>query len=259
MWINQREPTGKRLRERVLVLLLATLWRPFTAMARFLRLRGGANRGPIVLTLDEVEFLIDCLPPPPEASALRGRLNALLGALRSGQPVPAEVAGERPSSRSPSVDHEVRGSRYRSPALTVDAAVLRGPREALEILLVTRAREPFKGKLAFPGGFVEYNEDPQDAVVRELAEECGIQAKNPQLVAVRGHPSRDPRQHVVTVCYKLDIEGQHEPRAGDDAANAGWYAVETLLKSHEGRARLAFDHADLLAQLAAWLDQRHRR
>jgi 8-oxo-dGTP diphosphatase len=124
---------------------------------------------------------------------------------------------------------------------------------------VTRAREPFKGKLAFPGGFVDYNEDPRDAVLRELAEECGIQAQNPQLVAVRGHPSRDPRQHVCTICYKVDAPVHAEPRAGDDAAAANWYSMETLLKSPEGRSRLAFDHAELLSELAAWLDQRNRR
>lgn len=228
-------------------------------MSRLLRLRGGANRGPIVLSLDEVEFLIDCLPPPPEAATLRGRLTTLLRALRTGQPVASETSRESASTQSDATEQQLAHSRYRSPALTVDAAVLRGPREALEILLVTRAREPFKGKLAFPGGFVEYNEDPQDAVLRELAEECGLQARNPQLVAVRGHPSRDPRQHVCTICYKVDIPEYTDPRAGDDAAAANWYSMETLLKSQEDRSRLAFDHAELLSQVAAWLDQQNRR
>lgn len=72
----------------------------------------------------------------------------------------------------------------------MDAAVVRGFKSALEILLVTRKKEPFQGRLAFPGGFVEYGEDPEKAVLRELEEECGIKGKSPFLVAVRGRPDR---------------------------------------------------------------------
>ena len=43
-----------------------------------------------------------------------------------------------------------------------------------DILLITRGRPPFQGHYAFPGGFVDYGEDPEDACIRELQEECGI-------------------------------------------------------------------------------------
>ena len=55
---------------------------------------------------------------------------------------------------------------YRNPALTVDAAVRRGD----EVLLIQRGNEPWKGAWALPGGFVDYGEDPRDAVLRELEE-----------------------------------------------------------------------------------------
>lgn len=53
-----------------------------------------------------------------------------------------------------------------------------------EILLITRGNDPFKGSLAYPGGFVDYNEDPLDACLRELEEECGIKGTNQVLVTV---------------------------------------------------------------------------
>ncbi|KAK4538248.1 hypothetical protein CDCA_CDCA16G4273 [Cyanidium caldarium] len=208
------------------------------------RIRGGTNRGPIVLNLDEVEYLLDQLPPPPEATHLRERLSSLLTSLRQG----------RPSSSS----HDADG--YRVPSLTVDAAVLRGPRESLEILLVRRGNEPFRGKLAFPGGFVEYGEDPEAAVLRELHEECGVRACHPRLVAVRGNPRRDPRKHTCTICYHVElVDAPESVRGGDDAASAGWYAMDALLQGKEGEERMAFDHHAMLGQLAEWLDRQHAR
>ena len=61
---------------------------------------------------------------------------------------------------------------YRNPALTVDAVAVRTCEDGLEVLLIRRGEEPWKGCWAFPGGFVDYGEDPETAVVRELAEEC---------------------------------------------------------------------------------------
>ncbi len=42
------------------------------------------------------------------------------------------------------------------------------------LLLITRGKPPYEGHLAFPGGFVDYGEDPEVACLRELKEECGI-------------------------------------------------------------------------------------
>ena len=69
--------------------------------------------------------------------------------------------------------------------------------------MITRGRDPFKGSLAFPGGFVDYNEDPEHCVVRELKEETGVEGSNVELVTVSGRPGRDPRGHVVSIIYKV--------------------------------------------------------
>ena len=73
-------------------------------------------------------------------------------------------------------------------------------------MLITRGRDPFKGHYAFPGGFVDYGEDPETACVRELKEECMIEGQRPELVCVAGHPERDPRGHVVSIVYHVQVD-----------------------------------------------------
>lgn len=97
---------------------------------------------------------------------------------------------------------------YKTPSLTVDAIVTRANKLATshEILLITRGRDPFKGHYAFPGGFVDYGEDPCSAVTRELNEECNIKGSDPVLITVQGAPNRDPRRHTVTIAYHVTVD-----------------------------------------------------
>lgn len=98
-------------------------------------------------------------------------------------------------------------AELKTPSVTVDAAVLRPKGDGShDILMITRGGEPFKGCLAFPGGFVDYNEAPIDACIRELEEECSVVGANPRLVAVAGAPDRDPRRHTVSILYRVDID-----------------------------------------------------
>ena len=93
---------------------------------------------------------------------------------------------------------------YKVPNLTVDAIVTKcGTDSKHQILLITRGRPPFLGCYAFPGGFVDYGEDPKHAVVRELKEECSIEGVEPELITVAGAADRDPRKHVVTIAYHV--------------------------------------------------------
>lgn len=79
--------------------------------------------------------------------------------------------------------------------------------------------------------------------LRELEEECGIKGTNPVLITVAGNPGRDPRKHIISIFYKVDVDASVEPKAGDDAATAQWYDLKDIWIR---RAELAFDHADIL-------------
>jgi 8-oxo-dGTP diphosphatase len=136
---------------------------------------------------------------------------------------------------------------YPRPALTADTAVFRGPSAARELLLVRRGENPFKGKWALPGGFVDEDEPLRRAAGRELAEETGLRPRGDLcLVGVYGDPGRDPRGWTVTVLYAV-VLGPAEQAAvagGDDAAEAAWHQVASL-------PPLAFDHAILARDAAA--------
>ena len=106
--------------------------------------------------------------------------------------------------------------------------------------MITRKKETFHGKLAFPGGHIDYGEDPIDSCVRELEEECGIKATSPpELFTVRGAPERDPRYHMISIFYLVKADDSAEVVAGDDASHAQFYSIRELLKDP---SRFAFDH-----------------
>jgi len=131
---------------------------------------------------------------------------------------------------------------FRNPSLAVDSICLRNGGE--EVVLIRRGRSPWKGKLAFPGGFVDYGEDPEIAALRELLEETGLEGRNPQLYAVKGSPDRDPRKHIVSIFYMIHVDGESEPEAGDDAAEAEWVKMNSIVSED-----IAGDHFDIIEQL----------
>ena len=114
--------------------------------------------------------------------------------------------------------------------LAVDAIILYGGK----MVLIRRGREPFKGMLALPGGFVKNDETVDQAVKREAKEETGLDTEVLCLVGVYSKPDRDPRGPVVSICHVLRATGGI-PRAGSDAAG-----IE--LHPSAGLPRLAFDH-----------------
>ncbi|MDP2181341.1 MAG: NUDIX hydrolase [Actinomycetota bacterium] len=130
---------------------------------------------------------------------------------------------------------------FSRPALSVDIVLVAGPPHAREVLLVLRRFDPYSGEWALPGGFVEEGERLRDAVLRELAEETGVEWDGPmQQVAAYGDPGRDPRGWTVSVAWVADA-GESPPSAvgGDDAAEAAWHRLDDL-------PRLAFDHSGMI-------------
>ena len=123
---------------------------------------------------------------------------------------------------------------YDGPALTVDAVWIRRGK----VLLVRRARPPFRYRWALPGGFVELTETVEAAVTRELFEETGLRGAPRALVGVYSGPDRDPRKPTATVAFLMRGPGG-VPRGRDDALAASWVPL------NEAR-RLAFDHDRIL-------------
>lgn len=128
--------------------------------------------------------------------------------------------------------------------VTVDLIVLTVRHGELVVLLVERGVEPFLGRPALPGGFVQPEEDLLAAARRELLEETGLRVTHLEQLATYGAPRRDPRGRVVTIAYLAFLPDPGPVTGASDASAAGWNAVGPLLT---GRKKLAFDHSRLLA------------
>jgi 8-oxo-dGTP diphosphatase len=128
--------------------------------------------------------------------------------------------------------------------VTVDAAVFAITDSGTKLLLINRGHEPFKGQWAFPGGFIGIDEELDDAVARELKEETGLTGVKLEQMHTFGKVGRDPRGRQITVVYMGIIrEGLDRIKAGDDAAKAQWFDINTL------PSNMAFDH-DHVAEFA---------
>ena len=110
---------------------------------------------------------------------------------------------------------------YPRPALTVDCVVFGLDEQDLKVLLVRRGGQPFAGRWALPGGFVNMNETLDAAARRELEEETGLRIRLLEQLHTFGAVQRDPRGRVVTVAYYALVRlADHTLLAASDACDA---------------------------------------
>ena len=123
------------------------------------------------------------------------------------------------------------------PMVTVDAAVFNVSEGKPLLLMINRKNNPYKDMWAIPGGFMEMDEELEDAVARELEEETGLTGVHLEQMRTFGTIGRDPRGRQITVVYMGIVdENNTKIKAGDDAAQAKWFDVDDLPKN------IAFDH-----------------
>ena len=127
----------------------------------------------------------------------------------------------------------------KTPLLAVDGIVkLFTPEGHFRGIVLIERKNPPKG-LALPGGFVEVGETVEEAVVREIKEEVGLDFEIERLLGVFSKPDRDPRFHVVSVVFVGHAVG--EPKASSDAKEARVFKLEEIPWE-----KLVFDHAEIL-------------
>jgi 8-oxo-dGTP diphosphatase len=123
--------------------------------------------------------------------------------------------------------------------VTVDIVIFTIQSSTLKVLLVKRRIPPFAGQFAIPGGFIHEDENLEQAALRELKEETGVADLYLEQLYSFGDVDRDPRGRVITVAYFALISADRQLKAGSDAAEAKWWAMDDL-------PPLAFDHAKIL-------------
>lgn len=128
--------------------------------------------------------------------------------------------------------------KYPHPAVTTDCVIFGFNGERLQVLLIERGIEPYKGRWAFPGGFLKMDETAEEGAKRELKEETGLADAYIQQLHTFSAPNRDPRERVITIAYYALVKIQ-EVKGGDDAVSARWFPLNEI-------PSLAFDHDYIL-------------
>ncbi len=129
---------------------------------------------------------------------------------------------------------------YEQPGVTVDLVVFTVSGDALKVLLVQRAAEPFAGCWSIPGGFLRKNESLEEAAQRVMQEKTGVSQIYLEQLYTFGRVDRDPRARIITVAYFALIPWKNLPHPGSKkVADLGWFAVDHA-------PDLAFDHREIL-------------
>lgn len=127
---------------------------------------------------------------------------------------------------------------YPHPAVTTDCVIFGFDGTRLNVLLIERGIDPFKGHWAFPGGFIRLDETAEQCALRELREEAGLDDAIMRQFHTFSSIDRDPRERVITIAYYALVQ-RCEVVGGDDARRAQWFALDQV-------PRLAFDHDAIL-------------
>ncbi|PLX15054.1 MAG: NUDIX hydrolase [Salinivirgaceae bacterium] len=138
--------------------------------------------------------------------------------------------------------------KYPRPAVTADI-ILFTNETIPRILLIKRKHDPYKDKWAFPGGFMDENETLENAAQRELKEETNLNNANLKQFKTYSDPKRDPRGRTITTVFWsiINKEQLQKTRAGDDAVEAKWFAIDNL-------PPLAFDHNIIISEFKSFLN-----
>jgi len=131
---------------------------------------------------------------------------------------------------------------YEQLSVTVDLVIFTVIDNELKVLLIKRGQEPFIDFWALPGGFVRINESLEEAALRELKEETGIQKVYLEQLYTFGNPKRDPRGRVVTISYFALVDSTKiKPvvTGEEQIKDVMWFSINKLPK-------LGFDHEDIV-------------
>lgn len=130
---------------------------------------------------------------------------------------------------------------YVPPTLVVDAVVFQIMHNKLQVLLIKRARDPFKDVWALPGGYNPKGEATHEAFRRVLKTKAGIDESALGLVEqlyTFDTQARDPRGHAVSVTY-MGLGRNVEPQAGSTTEQPQFFPIDEL-------PELAYDHAGII-------------
>lgn len=154
-----------------------------------------------------------------------------------GMPRMEVVCGEDSVKKNETMEEYRYHYKYPHPSVTTDCVIFGFDGAKLNVLLIERRFDPYKGCWAFPGGFLEMEESADEGARRELMEETGLETAFIKQFHAFSKPDRDPRERVITIAYYALVR-MSEVKGMDDAAQAKWFPVDAV-------PQLAFDHDEM--------------
>jgi len=135
---------------------------------------------------------------------------------------------------------------YPRPAVTTDCVVFLMANDGVKVLLIQRDKPPFEGQWAFPGGFLNMDEDAETGAMRELKEETGLTNVTLHQLRTFSAVDRDPRGRTISIVFAGVVRNDNSTVKGmDDARYAAWFDVNDL-------PPLAFDHDIIMNYAIEW-------
>lgn len=143
---------------------------------------------------------------------------------------------------------------FEMPAICSDTVLLYVPTHVLlsaeyykrdiKVLLIKRAKEPYKHYWALPGGFMEIRESLEDCAIREVKEETGIILDNLMLFGMYDDPFRVPERRVLSAGFLGVLTQWQEPKPDNDETTAAkWFNLDEI-----GGFNFAFDHKKIIRE-----------
>jgi len=125
------------------------------------------------------------------------------------------------------------------PDTTVAAIIIKNNHKEAEVLLTKRNVEPFKGEWCLPGGHIDHNESAENAVIREIKEETGLNI-NPRFFKYFDEIIPNSNIHSVVLVFEGSGSGiinkqEHE------VIDIRWFSISDALN-----LQLAFTHKEIL-------------
>jgi len=149
---------------------------------------------------------------------------------------------------------------YPRPAVTATAVIICPSNGRTTVLTGRRTSktDAFPGYSCLPGGFVDEGEQVEQAMIREIKEETGLEVplSKLNLFAVYSDPIIDPRCHVVNVCYLVILVNPPSVRAGDDLSSIAWVSTDPVVNEE---IKLAFNHTEIVKDALSFLEEKKRR